>query len=47
MARLKYLRPEGEVTGTELLAILCQSLFNGQRPLDPLDDAYGDWDPID
>jgi hypothetical protein len=47
MVRLVYSPPVCEVSGIEQLMLLCQSYFNGERPFDPLQDAYGDWDPND
>jgi hypothetical protein len=47
MVRFVYSPPVSEVSGIEQLTLLCQSNFNGQRPFDPLQDAFGDWDPND
>lgn len=47
MVRSVYTSPVCEVSGIEQLGLLCQSNFNGERSFDPLQDAYGDWDPND
>lgn len=45
MVRLVYKTPLCEDAGVEQPSVLCQSTFNGERPFDPLQDAFGDWDP--
>lgn len=47
MVRLVYTSPSCEVFGVVQLGLLCQNSFNGDRSFDPLQDAYGDWDPND
>jgi len=45
MVRLLYISPASEVSGIEQFDMLCQSSFSGEREFDPLQDAFGDWDP--
>lgn len=45
MDLLSYKSPESEVSGIVQFDLLCQSSFNGEREFDPLQDAFGDWDP--